>query len=162
MIETITIITLCVLYLVFFRPGKTPPLNNPLVIDRPGKYHATLAPHINLAQPFVEAIAQNLLENGKRAGNCDTQYFDVTDKHVKAHGKENYLLAISQRDGLLVFQAAAPAADISHLQTITEFATEILEKFPATGESDSAIADQIVSAAQQVASNKQIQIDQIS
>lgn len=162
MIESLTIITLCVLYLVFFRPGKTPPLANPLVIDRPGKYHVTLAPHINLAQPFVEAIAQNLLEHGKRSGNSDPQYFDVTDKHVKAHGQENYLLAISQRDGLLVFQASAPVADTSHLQTITEFASGILEKFPAAGESDSAIAGQIVSAAQQVASAKQIQIAQIS
>jgi len=60
MIETITIITLSVLFLIFFRPGKTPPLNNPLVIERPDHYHMTLPPQLNLAQPFIEAVAAQI------------------------------------------------------------------------------------------------------
>lgn len=162
MIETLTIITLCVLYLVFFRPGKTPPLSKSLVIDRPGKYHVTLAPHLNLAQPFVEAIAQQLIESSERSGDSGTLFFKITDKHVTSHGHDTYLLAITQRDGILIFQAAAPEGDTDHLQTISEFAHSVLARFPLTGEPDATIDQKIVSATQQIASAKQIQIAQIS
>ena len=162
MIESLTIITLCVLYLVFFRPGKTPPLNNPLVIDRPGKYHMTLAPHLNLAQPFVEAVAKQLIEGNERSGDSDTQYFDAIDKHVASHGHNNYLLAITQRGGILYFQAAAPVVGTSHLQTIREYAQSVLERFPTTAEADATNSQKIVSAVQQVAGAKQIDVTQIS
>jgi len=162
MIETLTIITLCVLYLVFFRPGKTPPLSKSLVIDRPGKYHVTLAPHLNLAQPFVEAIAQRLMETSERSGDSGTQCFRVTDKHVTSHGHDTYLLAITQRNGILLFQASAPEGDTGHLHTISEFARSVLVRFPLTGEPDTAIDQKIVSAVQQTADAKQIQTEQIS
>jgi hypothetical protein len=162
MIETLTIITLCVLYLVFFRPGKTPSLKNPLVIDRPGKYHVTLAPHLNLAQPFVEAIAQRLMESSERSGDSGTLFFKVTDKHVTFHGHDIYLLAVTQRDGILIFQAAAPEGDSDHLQTISEFAQSVLARFPLTGEPNVTIDQEIVNAAQQVASAKRVEIAQIS
>jgi len=162
MIESLTIITLCVLYLVFFRPGKTPPLNNPLVIDRPGKYHMTLAPHLNLAQPFVEAVAKQLIDGTKQSGDSNSLYFDAVDKHVTSHGHDNYLLAITQRGGILYFQAAAPVADASHLQTIREYAQSVLEKFPATAEADATNNQKITSAVQQIAGAKQIDVTQIS
>jgi len=162
MIETLTIITLCVLYLVFFRPGKTPPLSKSLVINRPGKYHVTLAPHLNLAQPFVEAIAQQLMESSKRTGDSSTQFFKVTDKHVTSHGHDTYLLAITQRDGILLFQAAAPADDTDHLQTISGFSQSVLEKFPISGEPDGTINQEIVDTAQRVASAKRVEIARIN
>lgn len=162
MIETLTIITLCVLYLVFFRPGKTPPLSKSLVIDRPGKYHVTLAPHLNLAQPFVEAIAQRLIESGERTGDSGTQYFRITDKHVTSHGHDTYLLAITQRNGILLFQAAAPEGDADHLQTISEFAENVLARFPLTGETYLNVDQEIVSAAQRVAGTKRVEIDRIN
>jgi len=161
MIETLTIITLCILYLVFFRPGKTPPLKNPLVIDRPGKYHVTLAPHLNLAQPFVEAIAQNFLESSDRSGDSNTLYFEAKDKQAKAHGHDSYLLAITQRDGILLFQASAPEGNTDHHKTIREFSSRVLEKFPPTGEPELALDQMIISATQQVASTKRIEIVQI-
>ena len=162
MIESLTIITLCVLYLVFFRPGKTPPLNNPLVIDRPGKYHVTLAPNINLALPFVEAIAKELIYADSRSGDSDTQHFNVIDKHVNAHGHENYLMAITQRNGILSFQASAPVGDQDHYQTIYEFAQNVLKRFPLAGEPDTTIAQKIISSAQQVAGTKRINITQLN
>lgn len=161
MIETLTVITLCILYLVFFRPGKTPPLNKSLVIDRPGKYHVTLSPHLNLAQPFVEAIAQQLLNIAPRSGDSTMQFFSVTDKHVTSHGHETYLLAITQLDGILFFQAIAPAAGIEPMQTISEFSHGVLARFPPSAEPDAAIADEIISAAQQVASARRIEISPI-
>ncbi len=162
MIESITIITLCILYLAFFRPGKTPPLNNPLVIDRPGKYHVTLAPNINLAQPFVEAIAKELTSFGSRVGDSNTLFFDVLDKHVKAHGHDNYLLAITQRNGILLFQATSPEGDLGPYQTIYEFAQDVLKRFPLAGEPDAAITKQIIHSAERIADNKRIDIKQLS
>jgi len=162
MIETITLITLCILYLVFFRPGKTPPLNNPLVINRPGKYHVTLAPHLNLAQPYVEAIAQHMMASSERSGDSDTQFFKVTDKHVTSHGHDTYLLAITQRNGLLIFQAVAPSGDSDPIQTISEFAQNVLVKFPLTGEPDTTINQEIACAAQQIANSKRIEITQLT
>lgn len=159
MIETLTLITLSVLFLVFFRPGKTPPLNNPLVIDRPGKYHMTLAPHLNLAQPYVEAVARQLIEASERVGNSATQYFEIRDKQTTAHGHDSYLLAITQRDGILLFQAAAPAGD--PLQTIRDYSQRVLEKFPSSSEPDAVVNLNIVNAAQQVARLKHIQIAQL-
>ena len=161
MIESLTIITLCVLYLVFFRPGKTPPLSNPLVIDRPGKYHMTLAPHLNLAQPFVEAVAKQLIETPERSGDSDTLYFDAVDKHVTSHGHDNYLLAITQRGGILYFQAAAPVAGTGHLESIREFAQSVLERFPATAEAEAADNRNITGAVQQVAGARQIEVTQL-
>ena len=158
MIETATLITLCMLYLIFFRPGKTPPLENPLVIERAGQYHLTLAPQLNLAQPFIEAVANQIGTSGEGTPNSATQYFEVCDKQVMAHGYDFYLLAITQRNGMLLFQAARPLAkdETSHFHTISEFANAVLARFP-DGE-EYASGDKIVSAAQQVAELRGIQI----
>ena len=161
MIETLTIITLCILFLVFFRPGKTPPMKNPLVIARPGKYHVTFAPLLNLAQPFVEAVAQRLLESAIGSGNSATQFFEVQDALVTAHGHATYLLAITKRDGMFYFQAAAPVNNIDHLKTISEFSRKVLASVPFAGEPDDSINQEIVSAAHQVASTRRIEISQI-
>jgi hypothetical protein len=161
MIETLTLITLCMLYLVFFRPGKTPPLKNSLVIDRPGKYHVTLAPHLNLAQPLVESIAQLLLESTERSGDSNTLFFEVRDKQATAHGHQAYLLAITQRDGIMFFQAAAPAGKSAPLQTISTMSHDVLARFPLSSEPDISIDRAIIAAAHQVAGTKLIEIVQI-
>lgn len=149
------------LYLIFFRPGKTPPLKNSLVIDRPGKYHVTLAPHLNLAQPLVESIAQQLLEAADRSGDSNTLFFEIRDKNAAAHGHEEYLLAITQRDGILFFQATAPVGNSDHLQTISAFSHNVLARFPLSDEPDVSIDQEIVGAAQQVANQRRVEIAQI-
>lgn len=158
MIETLTIITLCLLYLVFFRPGKTPPLSNPLVIERPGKYHATLAPQLNLAQPFVEALAKHLLERSQRSGNSSTQIFEVRDKQADSHGHDVYLLAITQRAGMLYFQATAPGSDDDRLKSINEMSHKAMSDVPLAGELDDNIGQEIVTAAKEVATTRRIEI----
>ncbi|MGC2165377.1 MAG: hypothetical protein WA632_05125 [Gallionella sp.] len=158
MIETLTLITLCLLYLVFFRPGKTPPLSNPLVIERPGKYHVTLAPQLNLAQPFVEAVAQRLLEASQRIGNCRTQFFEVRDKQAVSHGHDVYLLAITQREGMLYFQATAPAGDDGGLKSITEMSHGVLSGVPFSGELDDKITREIGTVTKEVAAARRIEI----
>jgi regulator of protease activity HflC (stomatin/prohibitin superfamily) len=126
MIETLTLITLCVLYLVFFWNGKMPPLDNQLVILRPGKYQVTLAPKLNLAQPFIEAAASQLLEVLDKEMDSNTLYFQVSDKQVAAHGNAAYLLAVTWRNQMLYCQAVSPAADQPDYATISQAAQGVL------------------------------------
>lgn len=158
MIEFTTLVTLCVLYLVFFRPGKTPPLESPLVIERGGKYQLTLAPQLNLAQPYLEAIAAHLAAAGEKGPDSATQYFEVKDNQVKSHGQDFYLLAITRRNGMLYFQAARPASRdaASHLQTIREFSAAVLDKLGSTGRE--LPAEDIAAGAQHEANLRGIQV----
>ncbi|HEX5363624.1 MAG TPA: hypothetical protein VFW59_05110 [Gallionella sp.] len=157
MIETATIITLCLLYLIFFRPGKTPPLENPLVIERAGQYHMTLAPQLNLAQPFVEEIARQVEVSS--AASSASQFFAVCDKQVTAHGYDFYLLAVTQRDGMLFFQAARPVSrePESELHTIGEFADKVLARFP-DGAHDVALDDGLRLAVQRAAQLRGVEL----
>ncbi|MEI7456983.1 MAG: hypothetical protein WCK93_09700 [Nitrosomonadales bacterium] len=157
MIETATLITLCMLYLMFFRPGKTPPLDNPLVIERPGQYHLTLAPQLNLAQSFIEAIAERIAGLADVPPDTATRYFEVCDNQVASHGFDCYLLAITRRAGLLYIQAAPPIAkDHSNLTVISEFARQVLARFP--DDEAHASAEEIVSAVQQASKQRGNQI----
>jgi hypothetical protein len=132
MIETLTIITLSVLALIFFRPGKTEPLKNPLVINRGGQFNAVLAPMLNLAQPLLESISRNLGEQDRQSGNSKSLYFVVGDKEVKAHGAKVYLLAATLRDGVLYFQATAPQEKENQLDTIRAFSEAEMFRYPET------------------------------
>ena len=155
MIEFTTLVTLSILYLIFFRSGKTPPLENPLVIERPGQYHMTLAPQLNLAQPFIEELARRIGPSDE--ASCETKYFEVRDKQVTSHGFEFYLLAITRRRGMLFFQAARPLTkdQTGQLHTISEFARSVLARFPDGDEH--VLCEEIVTVVQQVAGQRGMQ-----
>lgn len=158
MIETATLITLCMLYLVFFRPGKTPPLDNPLVIERPGEYHLSLAPQLNLAQPFIEQVASRIRLSDESVENTDTQFFEVRDNQVTAHGFEFYLLAVTRRNGMMFFQAARPLPvnDSRQFDVIGEFSRAVLLRF--SDDQAHVSGDAIVAAIRHVAQLRGIQI----
>lgn len=164
MIETITIITLSVLFLIFFRPGKTPPLNNPLVIERPEQYHMTLTPQLNLAQPFIEAIAAQFGKSNDATQYSATQCFEVRDKQVTAHGHDCYLLAITQCNGMLYFQAASPQSDDpnSYLRTIHEFAGAVLTRLHVNAEHKIELDEHIIAATQKAAQLGRIHIKHLA
>ncbi len=145
MIETITLITLSLLLLAILRPGKTPPLESPLAIERAGQYHMTLAPKLNLAQGFVEEVGKRLAGGVGSSPSC---YFVVRDKQVVAHGADFYLLAATRRNGMMYFQAVRPEGgdDASQLQVARTFAEQVLGRFPAEGDIDAAQAAIIVAA----------------
>jgi hypothetical protein len=159
MLETITLITLTLLFLSFVRPGKTPPLDNPLVIDRPGRYHMTLAPRLNLAQPFIEAIAAQMELAG--GANSATQYFEVRDKQARAHGHDHYLLAVTCRNGVLYFQAVCPEPGKQDWHILDEFSQPVLARFPAQQEPDPALTGQIATAATHAAEPRGIHLKQL-
>ena len=153
MIETLTLITLSIIALIIFRPGKTPPLESPLVINRVGQFHAVLAPKINLAQPLLENISHRVTDELRAGGNTPPLYFRVEDKEVKAHGQDHYLLAATLRDGVLYFQATAPGKNEGDLDTIRAFSGAELTKHPETrphdGQAATALTDAIHAAASQ-------------
>jgi|APCry1669189101_1035198.scaffolds.fasta_scaffold00558_4 hypothetical protein len=160
MIETATLITLCMLGLIFFRPGKTPPLENPLVIERAGQYHLTLEPRLNLAQPFIEAVAAQLASSAVQ--NTATIFFEVRDKQVTAHGYDFYLLAITRRNGLWFFQAVRPASGepSGQFKTVSEFSSAVLARFPLENEV-MAGGEEVVAAVQSVALARGVQVKRL-
>lgn len=161
MIETLTITTLVILYLVFFRPGKTPPLDNQLVIDRPGLYRITLAARLNLAQPFIEAVAKRIDVSGDATRSSAAQFFEVSDRDVKLHGNDSYLLAVAYRCGMLHFQAAAPeSADRGRdRQTIRAFSDKALSSFPDNGTHSVALDESIAAAVRSVAEERGVTVN---
>jgi hypothetical protein len=165
MIETITVITLGILFLVYFRPGKTPPLENQLVIERPGKYKIILAPRLNLAQPFIEAVIDRLVKLyvSTQHGSA-IQYFAVSDKQVAANHGDVYLLAIIVHGGMLYFLAAHPLSGNpgNYLETIRTQANDLLRDFPASDEGGKSAGEHIVSAIMDVAQERDIAVDLLS
>ena len=67
MIELIILVILIALIVLAIRSGKSAALENPLIIERAGQYHITLAPQLNLAQSFIEAIAPRPLVRDREA-----------------------------------------------------------------------------------------------
>jgi hypothetical protein len=154
MLETLTVITICVTLLIIFRNGKTEPLKNPLVINRVGQFQAVLAPMLNLAQPMLENISKQLGEQERHNGNSNPLYFKVRDKEIKAHGKDFYLLAATLRDGVLYFQAAAPEEQGSDLDTIRAFSENEMSQHPAEMASHSDAAEAALTNAIQTAAGQ--------
>lgn len=160
MIESLTIITLVFLYLHFFRPGKTPQLESPLVIERPGKYKITLAPKLNLAQPFIESIAARIAASADATGSS-TQFFAVRDKQVATRGREGFLLIVSCQNGMLHFQAEQPLSDdrSSHLEWLSDFTSDVLTNAPARGARSTALDSCIIAAIQNVAREQGVDVN---
>ncbi len=154
MIETFTIITLSVLALIFFRPGKTEPLKNPLVINRGGQFHAVLAPMLNLSQPLLENISKRFSDQDRHSGNSKSLYFMISDKEVKAHGEKFYLLAATLRDGVIYFQAIAPQEKENHLDTIRAFSDAEMVRHTETRPHSDAAQAALVGVIQAVAEQR--------
>ena len=165
MIETLTVITLCILYLVYFRPGKTPPLENQLVIERPGKYKITFAPKLNIVQPFIEAVIDRIVKlNVTTQHGSAIRYFAVSDKQVAANKGDVYLLAIIFREGMLYFFAEHPFSEDpgDYLKTIKTFTNDLLADFPASDDRSRTLGENIVAAIQEVSRERGIAVDLLS
>ena len=88
--------------------GRLMPSEKTLVIERQSRYSMVLSPGLNLALPFVEAVAEHLHKDSKREGLplC----FEVTDPHVSA--RTPYLLQISERAGLLHLETCSTPPEL--------------------------------------------------
>jgi len=156
MIE-LTLVTLALLFVIFVvKPGRTPPLANPMVIDRLGQYHITLAPQLNLAQPLIEDIAKRLGKPSELAQNSSTLCFEIRDEEVTAHGQDFYLLAITRRNGMLYFQATASQAGEQKTRAgeLLTIADKVLNDHPLAGEVNENLNRQIISAVHESAQER--------
>ncbi|MFT3776821.1 MAG: stomatin-like protein [Ottowia sp.] len=107
----IALVLLVVAVLFISRSVKVVPQQNAWVVERLGKYHATLAPGLNFLVPFVDRVAyrHNLKEIPLDVPSqvCITRdntqlqvdgvlYFQVTDPMRASYGSSNYISAITQ------------------------------------------------------------------
>lgn len=150
MYEGFFLIVLVTLVVLAIRPGKKVRYDNPLVIHKSGLYHATLAPKLIRAQPFIEAVASQFSGAGLPAGDIATQYFKVSD----AAGP--YLLAAGFRAGMWYFQAIEPLDADDHYKTLHQFADQVMVHVPIAESLDTRVAEQLRAAVEVAARNLQI------
>ncbi|HYE70978.1 MAG TPA: stomatin-like protein [Aquabacterium sp.] len=109
--EAIALVILIVAAIFIARSIKVVPQQNAWVVERLGKYHATLTPGLNFLVPFVDRLAyrHSLKEIPLDVPSqvCITRdntqltvdgilYFQVTDPMRASYGSSNYIVAITQ------------------------------------------------------------------
>lgn len=76
-----------------------------IMLERMGQYTVVLAPGLNLAQPFIEAVARQVSLCGDNNLDGLQLCFEVRDKHIATKKQPTYLLVVSQHNGALHFEA---------------------------------------------------------
>ncbi|HSV69186.1 MAG TPA: stomatin-like protein [Methylibium sp.] len=109
--EIIALVLLIVAAIFVVRSVKVVPQQNAWVVERLGKYHATLTPGLNFLVPFIDRLAykHSLKEIPLDVPSqvCITRdntqltvdgilYFQVTDAMRASYGASNYIVAITQ------------------------------------------------------------------
>ncbi len=103
---------LLVIAIIFIaRSIKVVPQQNAWVVERLGKYHATLTPGLNLLVPFVDRLAYKhslkeipldvpsqicITKDNTQLTVDGILYFQVTDAMRASYGSSNYIVAITQ------------------------------------------------------------------
>lgn len=168
MIEiTLATIIITIIVVLTLRNTKRAVLENPVILNRTGQYHATLAPKLNLVQTFIEAIAKQLPGPRDANLNSSTLCFEVRDPEAAAIGHTLYLLAITMRNGMLYFQAIVPrpptSAQDSHFHMLTESANSTLARAPAADNAlTTGMDDRLISATTTTAQQLGISITQLA
>jgi regulator of protease activity HflC (stomatin/prohibitin superfamily) len=109
--EFVAIILLVIAAIFVVRSLKVVPQQHAWVVERLGKYHATLAPGLNILVPFVDRVAyKHVLKEiplDVPSQVCITKdntqlqvdgilYFQITDAMRASYGSSNYVVAITQ------------------------------------------------------------------
>jgi regulator of protease activity HflC (stomatin/prohibitin superfamily) len=111
MTEIVALIVLVIAVIFVARSVKVVPQQHAWVVERLGKYHATLSPGLNFLVPFVDRAAyRHVLKEiplDVPSQVCITKdntqltvdgilYFQVTDPMRASYGSSNYIVAITQ------------------------------------------------------------------
>jgi len=111
MFGTVTLVVFIVALVFVFKTINVVPQQHAWVVERLGKYHATLGPGLNIVVPFVDRIAyKHILKEiplDVPSQVCITRdntqlqvdgilYFQVTDAMRASYGSSNYIAAITQ------------------------------------------------------------------
>ncbi|WP_248322112.1 SPFH domain-containing protein [Caballeronia sp. Sq4a] len=108
---TIAVVLLVIAIVIVINTVKIVPQQHAWVLERLGRYHATLTPGLNIVLPFVDRIAyKHVLKEiplDVPSQVCITRdntqlqvdgvlYFQVTDPMKASYGSSNFVLAITQ------------------------------------------------------------------
>ena len=109
--EIVALVLLIVAVIFVVRSIKVVPQQNAWVVERLGKYHATLTPGLNLLVPFVDRLAYKhslkeipldvpsqvcITKDNTQLTVDGILYFQVTDPMRASYGASNYIVAITQ------------------------------------------------------------------
>lgn len=105
-------IVIFIIALVFvFKSINVVPQQNAWVVERFGKYHATLSPGLNIVIPFIDRVAYKhslkeipmdvppqicITRDNTQLQVDGVLYFQVTDAKLASYGSSNYIAAITQ------------------------------------------------------------------
>lgn len=105
-------VVICVIALVFvFKAINVVPQQNAWVVERFGKYHATLSPGLNIVLPFIDKVAYKhslkeipmdvppqicITKDNTQLQVDGVLYFQVTDAKLASYGSSDYIAAITQ------------------------------------------------------------------
>jgi len=107
----IAVVLLVISVLFIFKAVKVVPQQSAWVVERLGKYSATLKPGLNVLVPFVDKIAYEhslkeipldvpsqvcITKDNTQLHVDGILYFQVTDPMRASYGSSNYILAITQ------------------------------------------------------------------
>lgn len=156
MIElALLIVVVAVVVLAIRKGGGT---IEPVIVQRPGQYHITLAPQLDSSLGFIEAVAQRLAGDRHPAGDVPSRYFQV--RLADGRPEDVYLLAIAFRKGVFFIQAIMPrplqGGAASHLAALREFSEAVLLHYPLLPPVDAGGAEMIDAAVEEVARHEGI------
>ncbi len=104
-------IVLAIAAIFVFRSIKIVPQQNAWVVERLGKYHASLGPGLNLGWPFIDRVAYKhslkeipldvpsqvcITKDNTQLQVDGILYFQVTDPMRASYGSSNYINAVTQ------------------------------------------------------------------
>jgi regulator of protease activity HflC (stomatin/prohibitin superfamily) len=107
----VTLALFVVVIIVVMKAIRVVPQQHALVVERLGRFHAILAPGLNVVVPFVDRIAyrhdlreipldipsQICINKDNTQLQVDgILYFQVTDPRLASYGSSNYIMAITQ------------------------------------------------------------------
>jgi regulator of protease activity HflC (stomatin/prohibitin superfamily) len=111
MFGSISIVIVFIAIIFIIKTVKVVPQQHAWVVERLGKYHATLGPGLSIVLPFIDRIAykhilkeipldvppQVCITRDNTQLNVDgILYFQVTDAMRASYGSSNYIAAITQ------------------------------------------------------------------
>src|SRR5512134_3060920 len=109
--EIIALVFLVIAAIFVIRSIKVVPQQNAWVVERLGKYHATLTPGLNFLVPFIDRLAYRhslkeipldvpsqvcITKDNTQLTVDGILYFQVTDPMRASYGSSNYIIAITQ------------------------------------------------------------------
>jgi regulator of protease activity HflC (stomatin/prohibitin superfamily) len=107
----VTLALFVVVIIVVMKAIRVVPQQHALVVERLGRFHAILAPGLNVVVPFVDRIAYRhdlreipldipsqicITKDNTQLQVDGILYFQVTDPRLASYGSSNYIMAITQ------------------------------------------------------------------